>query len=61
MDNYDADAAFARRLIQFDADDPATYSPWTVTTKAGSGRGQARRNWGREAGRNADFTSRIAD
>ena len=24
MDDYDADAAFARRLIDFDADDPAT-------------------------------------
>ena len=30
MEDYDADAAFARRLIDFDADDPATYSPWSM-------------------------------
>ena len=30
MEDYDADAAFARRLIEFDADDPATHSPWTL-------------------------------
>jgi hypothetical protein len=25
MEDYDTDAAFAQRLIDFDADDPATY------------------------------------
>ena len=40
MDDYDADAAFARRLIEFDADDPATHSPWTLTTGVVSGKGE---------------------
>ena len=37
MEDYDADAAFARRLIEFDQDDPATHSPWTLPPQAASG------------------------
>ena len=37
LDDYDADAAFARRLIDFDPDDPSTYSTWSLPTTAASG------------------------